>query len=147
MVVRGDLHVKVRGGAPGVLHERLFCDAGARLPQCRKDLAPDGACERRGHGVADLLVLVQRRPRKEERVREALGARALADADDAVLVRVQHAPLLPHRLGARHRRVEVAVHVQSSIQSLPVTMSLRCPFENGVNKTQCENEASNVVCM
>ena len=53
------------------------------------DFHPDGLPHRGRHGVADLAVLVQRRPGEPERVREALRAGALPHADDSVLLRVQ----------------------------------------------------------
>lgn len=45
---------------------------------------------------------------EEVGIPKALRARALAHRHDAVLRRVQHAALLAHRLGIRHRRAEVA---------------------------------------
>ena len=47
-------------------------------------------------------------------VGEALRAGALADADDAVLLRVQHPALFPHRLRIRDRRTEKTRPLQTT---------------------------------
>ena len=57
------------------------------------DLHPNGLPHRGRHGVADLSVLVQRRPGKPERVREALRAGILPDTDDPVLLRMKNPAL------------------------------------------------------
>lgn len=56
-----------------------------------------------------LSVLVLQRAGEHVGVAEALRARALAHGHHAVLLGVQHAALLAHRLGVRHRRAEVPV--------------------------------------
>lgn len=67
-----------------------------------------------GHGpglitITDLSIFIEYGASKEVGVAEALRARALAHGHHARLVGVQHAALLAHGLGVRHRRAEVAV--------------------------------------
>ena len=53
------------------------------------DLHTNGLPHGRRHGIADLPVLVQRRPGEPEGVRESLRASALPHTDDPVLLRVK----------------------------------------------------------
>ena len=96
----------------------LLLSLGHRLA----DLSADGAPHRGRHGVSDLPVLVQNRPAELVRVRESLGASALPHRDEAVLLRVKHAALLPHGLGVGHRRGEVAVVREPAVEARPLVV-------------------------
>ena len=58
-------------------------------------------------------------------VGEALAAGQLPHAEDAVLLRVQHLALLPHGLGVRDGRLEVAVPGRAPEHLLPVVVAVR----------------------
>ncbi len=87
-------------------------------------LEAEGGAKRRRDGVANLAVLLLDAPDKLGRVREALGPGALANAQDAVLVVVDDASLLGHRLRRREDRAKDAVLADAAVQAGPLAVRL-----------------------
>lgn len=100
------------------------------------NLHTDGMTHWRRNGVANLPMFFDHGPVELEVIRKALRASTFSDGNEPVLLGMQNATLLAHRLRVSYRRGEVPVPVDPTIQTGPLVMAIagmgKAPWDESV---------------